>query len=277
MDHWLTTADGTRLLTRAWAAQEPFTSLLVVHGIGEHSGRYEKLAQDLTHAGVSVFAYDHRGHGRSDGRRGHLRHFTDWLDDLERAVAWVRSQTPGAVFLLGHSLGGLITVHAVARQPTLCDGIILSSPACGLAQPVPRWKQTLAVLASAVWPTLAFDRAHADGAYLSHDPAISAAYLADPLVHFKVTARAYLAMRAALNDVQRAASLVHLPALVLQAGDDHLVAAQATRAMAEALASTDKRLVWLDGWYHEVFNEVQRVQVVEELVGWLKAHAQRAA
>ena len=276
MEQWIAGADGTRLLARAWtAAQPPLASVLVVHGIGEHSGRYETLAGDLSSAGVSVYAYDHRGHGRSEGRRGHVAHFTDYLDDLERVVAWARSSArpPQRLFLLGHSLGGLIVLHAVARRAALAEGIMLSSPACALAVAVPVWKDALGKVASVVWPALAMHRTRADGEYLSHDPAVGPAYVADPLVHFRITARCYTEVRARMDGVRRAAAAIRLPALVFQAGDDHLVDAQATRAMVEALASTDKRLVWLEGWYHEVFNETGRAQVIEQTIRWLRDHA----
>ncbi len=275
MEQWITGTDGTRLCARAWAASRAWASVLIVHGIGEHAGRYEALGRAVSSAGVNVYAYDHRGHGRSDGPRGHVTRFTDWLDDLDAAVAWARSSAGAAApfFVLGHSLGGLIALHAVARRPALADGLVLSSPACGIAVPVPVWKHLVGRLASVVWPTLSMRRARFDGAYLSHDPAIGPAYVADPLVHFRMTARSYTEMRARMAQARGAAAGVRLPVLVLQAGDDRLADAQATRAMVGRLASADQRLVWLDGWYHEVFNEAGRAQAVGELLAWLRAHA----
>ena len=273
-EEWLAGVGGVRLFARAWPAAQPVASVVIVHGVGEHSGRYERLAQELTRAGIAVFAYDHRGHGRSGGRRGHINRFDDYLDDLDRVAAWARGHGSRPLFLIGHSLGGLITLHAAARAPALADGIILSSPACGLAAHVPAWKHAVAMLANAVWPTLALRRPRVDSAYLSHDPAVGRAYLADPLVHFFITARGYAEVRARLRRAaEAAAASVQLPALVWQAGDDHLVDAGATRAMFERLASTDKQLVWLDGWYHEVFNEVERARVIAQLVEWLQRHA----
>ena len=263
--------DGVRLFTHAWPAQAPQAALLICHGIGEHGGRYDAMARWFAERGVSVCAYDQRGHGRSGGRRGHVRRFTDFLDDLERFVEETRRHMPDRVplCLVGHSLGGLIALHAVARRPALADRLVLSSPACGLAAPVPAWKHWLGVAAGAAWPTLSLQRARPDGQWLSHDPAIGAAYIADPLVHWWISARCYTEVRAAMRDAPAAARRLQLPTLIFQAGDDHLVDPQATRRVAEASAGADRRLVWLDGWYHEVFNETQREQVWQQLLAWL--------
>lgn len=273
-NEWLDGVGGVRLFTRAWTPAQPIASVLIVHGVGEHSGRYERLAGELTQAGFAVFAYDHRGHGRSEGQRGHIDRFTDYLDDLDRAVAWARGRGPRPLFLIGHSLGGLIVLHAAARTPALADGLVLSSPACGLAVHVPAWKHAVAMLANVIWPTLAMRRTRVDSAYLSHDPAIGRAYLADPLVHFFITARGYAEVLTRLRRAaEAAAASVRLPALVFQAGDDHLVDAQATRAMFNALGSADKQLVWLEGWYHEVFNEAERARMIGQVLAWLRERA----
>ena len=272
-EDWLAGVGGVRLFIRRWTATQPIAAVLIVHGVGEHSGRYEPLAQALTRAGVAVFAYDLRGHGRSEGQRGHIDRFSDYLDDLDRAVAWTRGHRPCPLFLIGHSLGGLVVLHGTARTPALADGLILSSPACGLAVPVPGWQRALATLASAAWPALAMNRARVDSSYLSHDPAIGPAYVHDPLVHFRITARCYTEVVTRMRGAAAAAASVRWPALVFQAGDDHLVDANATRAMFERLASADKQLVRLEGWYHEVFNEVERARVIEQTLAWLHAHA----
>lgn len=276
MDEWLTGASGTRLFVWRWMAVTPIASVIIIHGIGEHSGRYERLAGELAQAGLAVCAYDQRGHGRSDGRRGHVRCFSEYLDDVDRVAAWARHRAPCPLFVLGHSLGGLVALHAAARRPALADGLILSSPACGMGRRVPAWQDAAARAASVAWPTLALRRARSDGACLSHDPAIGPAYVADPLVHFRITARCYTEVLTRMRGAPSAAAAMRWPALIFQAGDDHLVDAPATRAVFNALGSTDKQLVWLEGWYHEVFNEVERAQVVARTIAWIRTHVVRS-
>ena len=140
---------------------------------------------------------------------------------------------------------------------------------------MPAWQDALGRAASVVWPVWSLRRARSDGQWLSHDPAIGPAYVADPLVHFRITARCYAEVRARMQGAAAAAAAVRLPALIFQAGDDHLVDASATRAMCDRLASADKQLVWLEGWYHEVFNEVERARVIAQMLAWLRERAMR--
>ena len=242
---------------------------LLVHGLGEHSGRYRHVADALNHAGMSVWALDYRGHGRSGGRRGHCGRFHELLDDVGSLAARARADAPGQpTILVGHSLGGLLVLAYALTYPHSLTAVAASSPALDLAAPPPWIERLLAALLGRLWPTCAVPNGvHPD--WLSHDPAVVNAYRADPLVHHDVTLGGYLAVRAAMASVRRRAAEMTVPCLILQAGDDRIVSAAASRAFAAAVTAPGSACRVYDGWYHELFNEPDRQQALEALCQWL--------
>lgn len=246
-------------------------TVLIVHGLGEHAGRYASLARWLNGRGYAVRAYDLYGHGGSSGRRGHLARETQHVEHLvevaaaTRATHASRSQpAPGGaspLIVLGHSLGGLIASSAVARGLLKPEGLVLSSPA--LAVDMAAWQR-----AAVGWlPRFAPDLTLGNGLqpkYLSHDPAVVAAYQADPLVHDRICARLGAFVATEGGRVVAAAARWPVRTLLLYAGDDRLVAprgsdafaAAAAGGRAEAATVTAQRFAAL---FHEIFNEPEPV------------------
>lgn len=181
-----TAKDGTSLHVRHWQASgQPWASVLIVHGIAEHSGRYERTGALMAQAGLDVHAFDLRGHGQSGGRRVYVRHWDDFLDDVEGRLAAAR-RPGGAAVLFGQSMGALIALTYACSNRPAPDLLVLSAPSLG-AQ-VPAWQRILAPVLSVAAPTLVLENP-IDGDQLSRDPAVGAAYFADPLVQPRSTVR----------------------------------------------------------------------------------------
>ena len=269
------TADGVELHLRWTMAPKHRGTVLVVHGIGEHGGRYKNVEEALLPAGWSVFTYDHRGHGLSTGRRTHVDRFDDYADDLQRVYDEVQSLAgQGKVFVWGHSMGGLITtVWAGLRRPAVW-GAILSAPPYRIAVPVPAVKIAAAKMLSKVVPTLALAN-EVDPALLSRDPAVGKAYAIDPLVERKATVRWGDEFLRAVDLVNARAHEVQVPYLLLHGTADRITAAEGSRAFHEKTASSDKTIRIYDGYYHELHNEpdADRAKVFEDVRGWLDARA----
>ena len=264
----LKTPDGLKIFTRQWETPNPRALCLVVHGIGEHSGRYEGLAKELNRRGFSAAALDHRGHGRSEGRRGDCRSIEDFIGDFHRFVEQVREESPSTPrIIVGHSLGGLIALYYAARHPDLIRGIAVSSPALRLAQPSSRLKVALAEGLDRILPKTHLPNG-VNPRLLSHDPAVAAAYEQDPLVHRVITARCAVALREAMNGASKLAAQLTTPCLILQGGEDRICDPQASVEFAAAVSQAPVTLRRYDGLYHEVFNEPERSRVIRDLIDW---------
>jgi len=271
----LTTADGLSLHVHAWPAAAPgHGTVLIVHGLGEHCGRYARVAAHLDARGWNVVGYDHRGHGRSGGERGRLNQPDDLLRDLALVVDAVRARQPGTLLLLGHSLGGLVAARfvaeALAAEPAPwsrpVDGLALSSPAFDPGM------NALQKIALSVARPLAPDVAVSNGlkpAWISRDPAVVRAYRDDPLVHDRITPRlARFAVDAAAH-VAALAPRWSVPTLLLYAGDDRCVAPRGSAAFAAAAPRSALTAQGFPGLYHEIFNEPEHARVFEVLDAWL--------
>lgn len=279
------TRDGLTLAFRHWPCSPARGTVLLVHGLGEHGGRYHRLAADLNRAGWQVAAHDHRGHGASPGARGALANNDDLLHDLAAVVDTLRAAHPGRLVLLGHSMGGLVAARFVAggvapgpRPPwhREVDALVLSSPAldAGLG-----WaKRLLLAVARRVAPDLAQGNGlSAD--WLSRDPATVAAYRADPLVHDRITARLAAFIVDGGEQVRALAPRWPLRTLLLQAGSDRCVAPAGSAAFAAAAngpgASGRVTAHAYPALFHEIFNEPERDEVVATLCAWLDTQLPR--
>jgi alpha-beta hydrolase superfamily lysophospholipase len=270
----LTSHDGTRLCYEHWApaATEPWTTLVIAQGRGEHTGRYTKTATAFVHAGIAVWAVDLRGQGRSAGRRGHVRRLRDFMEDVHACVeAASTAQQHQRPVILAHSMGGLVALHYAVEYGQRLSGLILSSPLCQLvAPPVPAWQDRLASVLTWCCPIFPFTRPHDDASSLTHDPQIRTAFLTDPLVHFQVTARLYCEVRAGMLRVRELAERVYLPTLVLQGKGDKLVSPRATHRMYKAIHAEDKHYIAYEGLYHELLNELDADRVIGDILRWLQ-------
>lgn len=273
------TAGGVRLHLQAWLPAgpdpgrppAPSAALAVVHGYGEHGGRYAWLGEYLAARGYAVYVYDLRGHGQSSGTRGQVRRFDDYLDDTAAFLGEVRRAQPAApLFLLGHSMGGLICARMAEERAPDVRALILSSPFLQLAEAVPP-ARVLAVKALArVWPGRDIGNA-VQAAQLSHDPAVVEAYVTDRLVHHVAPARWVAQTLAAQDAAMAAAARISLPLLVLYGSDDAVVDVAFVEALYAKVSSRDRSIQQYQGLYHECFNETDRERVFADLAAWLAA------
>jgi alpha-beta hydrolase superfamily lysophospholipase len=247
-------------------------SVVIAHGINEHGGRYAHVAERLVRDGWLVGALDHRGHGLSGGRRAAVERYDDWITDLDSYIRGVLVDAPRPLFLLGHSLGGLIaTVYALRHQEVLA-GLILSAPAVMLPERtspatiragrfLARWAANLPVIA------LRLDA-------ISRDPAVVRAYHEDALVHKgRVRARTGAEILEAIEEVQRDIPQLRLPVLALQGTIDLLVDPGAARWVDGQVGSEDHTLRIYPGLYHEIFNEPEHDAVLDDVAAWLSEHS----
>lgn len=258
-----TTRDGLRQLRRRWPAPAPVRGVvLVVHGMSEHSGRYDHVARRLNAAGYHVVAFDHRGHGGSAGRRTHVERFSDYVDDVADHLAEIgRLGLPTAI--LGHSLGGLVSlVHAVSPRPQP-DAYVLSGPALGHDRPA--WEIAVTPIANRIAPRVFIPTA-LDSSELSRDPRVAAAFDADPLIRSGATARFGASVLAAMDEARAGLAELRRPTLVLHGAQDRIVPTESTRILAES-PFVDR--VELADMRHEVFNEIGAGAVLDRVVAFL--------
>ncbi len=267
----LTASDGTRLFYRRWEADSPARAVcLLVHGLSEHSGRYAFLAERLTGRRFSVWALDHRGHGRSGGRRGDCRSFDEFVEDLHRLVEEAGRREPALPRLMvGHSLGGLIALAYAARRPREIRAVAVSSPALRLAHPTDPVTVFVVTRTAKLLPTFPFSNG-VKPHLLSHDPTVAREYLRDPLIHHVLTARCAVSLRDAMRESLRLAARLSIPCLVLQAGADEVCDPRAAEEFSAGGADGLITFRRYDGFYHEIFNEVGRSRPIEDLCGWLE-------
>jgi alpha-beta hydrolase superfamily lysophospholipase len=272
---------GTGALRLFWRTWYPDAAggggrVLIAHGYAEHGGRYRHVAERLTEVGLAVVVPDHRGHGRSEGRPVSVERFDHYVDDLHSvAQAAVEADGEAPTVLIGHSLGGLIaTLYALRFQEELA-GLVLSAPAV-VTEPVSGSRLALARFVARVAPEMGVRKLPLNS--ISRDPAVVAAYQADPWVRRRpVRARLGLEIVAAVARAEAGLSRLTLPLLAMQGGEDHLVDPSAARHVHAAAGSADRTLLEYPGLYHEIFNEPERDRVLDDLVGWVMARVGRAA
>lgn len=267
--------NGLDIFYRRYKADSEKAVLVIAHGLGEHSGRYVNVVEKLVPEGITIFAPDFRGHGKSNGERGHVLSFGEYLEDLDSVVGIaLKEKKPGVkCLLLGHSMGGLIAInYAISRQEKI-DGLIISSPSLGVAVKVPAIKAALGKIMSSLWPGLSLNN-ELDASKISHDDKVVAAYKNDPLVHDRVSARWFTEFLSAMENANDKAMEIKAPVLMQIAGDDHLVNAEAAKSFFEKLAVKDKTIHVYGGLYHEVYNETEedRKSVLNDLDAWVKSH-----
>lgn len=267
--HQISAADGTMLYVTDYMlpAAQARGSVVLMHGLGEHSGRYRHLAGFFNECGLSVRTYDHRGHGRSQGKRGDVINGDPMLQDAEIIIDDFSARYSEPPFLFGHSMGGLFAARFALARLSPLRGLILSSPALSLRLSALQAKM-LTVLHKLA-PSLGVPNGLSPS-FLSHDAKIVAAYKADPLVHRRISARLLRSMLSSIDYCQSHASLLAIPTLMLVAGDDRLVDAEGSR---QFFAQTPPGLAEMhiyDGMYHEIFNELDAQRPLRDLKTWLE-------
>lgn len=270
--HQLSAADGTALHVSDYMLpmSEVRGSVVIMHGLGEHSGRYRHLAQFFNDCGLAVRCYDHRGHGRSGGDRGDVINGDPMVQDGEIVIDDFAARFSDPPFLFGHSMGGLFaTRFALARLSPL-RGLILSSPALGIR--LSGAQHMLLGFMQAVAPWLAVPTGLRPG-FLTHDARAVAAYKADPLVHSRMSARLMRSMLSSIDYCHQHAATLAVPALMLVAGEDHIVDADGSRRFYAQLPPGQAQLHVYDNFYHEIFNEIDCERPFADLRSWLIAQS----
>ncbi len=265
--------DGNELYRQSWRPEgTPRAVLTVIHGFGEHSGRYGNLVHHFVPKGYAVHALDQRGHGRSPGQRGHIESFAQVRGDVRAFLDAVRREEEPdlPLFLIGHSQGGLTVLNYALHDPSGLAGVVASGPLLSPPGVSPLLLQVSKLL-SRLWPTVSLN-VGLDVTALSHDQAVVDAYVADPLVHGKATARLGVEVMQAAEWTQAHAAEFRPPLLIVHGGADRLCDPAASRRFFEKVTNPDKARIEYEGLYHEVFNEVGKEQVLADVEAWLEKH-----
>lgn len=263
---------GRHIFWRSWSPDDGTARALIVlvHGLGEHSGRYDHVVARLVGEGYAVHALDHRGHGRSDGPRALIEDMDDAVADLDTLVDMAVAAQPGLpVFMLGHSMGGLLGLrYALAHQDRLA-GLILSAALAQLdavPKPLELVGRALSVIAPRA-PLIAID-----ATLVSRDPAVVEAYRSDPLVHHgKVPARTAVQLADTVQRFPTTVGAITVPTLILYGTADGLAPPAGSVMLGERLGAADTTVTAYDGLFHEILNEPERETVLADIVGWLGA------
>ncbi|MEK7357070.1 MAG: lysophospholipase, partial [Bdellovibrionota bacterium] len=262
-------AEEVELFFQSWTTRGARGTLVVTHGISEHSESYAKTADDLCKLGWNVVAWDIRGHGRSEGKRGHVDDFVDYSRDLAVFLRHLKRhgllEKPFA--LVGHSMGGLITLRYLidstldAPRP---GAVALSSPLLGVALAVPPVKEYAAKFLNRVWPSMTlqneikYDDLVRDSEWLK-------TYEKDPLRHDKISSALYLGMFGVIDEVKASGAKITLPFLLMAAGQERIVSLSAIKEFFPTIASTNKKLLVYEDSYHEIMNDLDRGTVIGDL------------
>lgn len=274
MTDTLTAADGTLLSLYEWRVPDPKLTVAIVHGYAEHARRYLHVAKAFNEQGISVVTMDLRGHGRSQGARGHVDRFEDYHQDVDVLLA--KADEGGPVFLLGHSMGGLLTAHyLLSGKGQQVRGAILSSPYLGLALDVGGLKLGAARLFSKLVPKLSLP-SELTSEDLTRDPEMVKVHAADDLNFPTANARWFTESSAAMEMVHNNASQLSKPLMLLYGGSDKVASADATDRFAAQLTVADREVERLAGFYHEILNEppADRQALMQRMAAWLLAHAE---
>jgi alpha-beta hydrolase superfamily lysophospholipase len=260
--------DGTKLAYRAWPQPGASLSFAVVHGLGDHGGRYAHFADGMSKHGMGTYALDLRGHGNSPGQRGHLDSWSQWTEDVAAFIAHVEQVVGTEVVPVGHSFGGaaLLSTVLAGKLPAI-RRFVVSSPALKLKMQAPAWKLKVGPIASKIAPRLALSN-EVDPASISTLPEVVDAYRSDPLVHDRISSRTWTEWQNSVSEIFQRASQIKIPFLILAGAADPLVDPDGSKLLHEKTASISS-LRLLEGRYHEPFNDRGSEEVFQLIAHWL--------
>jgi lysophospholipase len=264
---------NTRLFYQSWEAASPKGHLVITHGQGEHSSSYERVVEALKDLDISVYAWDLRGHGRSEGQRGYARQFEDYVRDFETFLQHLKSEKnlyPEHLILLGHSMGGLIQLMTLLANPHWSfRGQVLSSPMLGVAVQVPMIKDVAALIFSNLLPQLTLDN-EIRTTDLTRDPEILKEFEMDVLRHHRISSGVYLGAVTAIEILRQKIQQITAPTLWQIPEVDPVVGSENSKAMFRRLGSTQKILCQYPDRKHEIYNDLGREQVFEDLRNFIR-------
>ena len=281
MKHWpmlrpesrttsIDSSENVSLFARIESPRQPRGCIVISHGFGEHSGRYDKLAERLAGINLTVVRYDLRGHGRSHGKRGHASSYEMYLNDLDHAIELAREHHPTLpTFIFGHSMGGAVVLNYALRRGNKLSGVISSGPWLRLAFEPPAWKVWLAHRIARLLPSLSMPT-NLDINKLSHDPEVAKSIEADRLTNSVISAAAYVGIVAAGEYAIAHAATLKIPLLLMHGTDDAVTDFRASETFFAAAGSADKAFKPWPGMYHETLNEIDSAPVYQTLIAWLE-------
>jgi alpha-beta hydrolase superfamily lysophospholipase len=265
----LKTFDGLSLYGQSWQPEEQSKAVIcLVHGLGEHSGRYAQVADRLTKAGYTLFSFDWRGHGRSDGQPGHTPSYEALLADIDSLLTEAEKYFPSLPrFLYGFSLAGNLVLNYGLRRKPVLQGIIAIGPWLRLAFEPSVFRMILARVTNQLWPSFSQVRG-LDSNDLFRDPEVIRDYKSDPLVHDRISARMFMSISQAGQWALNHASEFSLPLLLMHGGEDRIISAEASREFAEQVTKNCTFKIW-DGLHHAIHDEPEKEEVLQFLIDWL--------
>lgn len=275
MDHREGFLKGVRdanIYYQRWLPEGKSKAVLpIVHGLAEHSGRYMNVVNHFVPLGYAVHSIDHLGHGRSDGTRVYVERFEDFTEPLKTYLNMVRGEHPDEpIFIIGHSMGGLISAAYLLDHQAELAGAVLSAPCVQVSDSTSSMLIFVGKVLSALMPRFGVMQLEAEG--VSRDPAVVQAYVGDPLVYTgKITARMMAEILKTMQRVAAEAPQITLPILLVQGSQDRLVDPHGAQMLYDTVSSADKTIKIYDGLYHEVFNEPEHAQVLSDVEAWLEA------
>ncbi len=265
---WSTT-DGLKIYGVNWPCAEPTAVVGLIHGLGEHVHRYEHLVDYLHRNNIAVVGYDRRGHGKSEGKKGHTTSYDAFLDEIGQLMTEVEQRYPNLpVFLYGHSMGGNLLLNYILRRNPSIKGAVVSAPHIRLAFEPPAIMVMLGKMMKGIYPRftqpngLAVDQ-------LSRDQAVVDTYIADPLVHDRLTAITGMSMLDSGVFLDQFKGEFPVPLLVMHGSEDGITSAVASREFTERVSGNVQAKIW-EGLYHEIHNEPEQEQVFDLAVSWMK-------
>ena len=269
-DGWIEVPGSAKLFTRAWGDDPKAPAVAIIHGLGDHSGRWERVGGTLADRGFAAYALDLPGHGRSEGKRGHVRSWDDYRTAVTRWIEVLRGGDGVRRWaLLGHSLGALIALDWADRNPSGVDALVLSAPPFELSLRPSALKVHAARLLGRLWPGFSQSN-QIPPSLLSHDPEVVRAHRADPYVHFRISARLFLEFQAMRRALARVAGTHSIPTLLIQGGADPVTSCLGSARWARAAKPGVVTYKEYPGLFHEVLNEPEGAAILDEIIAWLK-------
>ncbi|GAB3378100.1 lysophospholipase [Spongiibacter taiwanensis] len=268
-----TNAHGCKIFTQSWLPEaDGKANVFIIHGLGEHSGRYAEIASYLAQRSFRVHALDHTGHGQSEGLRGYISQFSIFVDTVKDFILRCQAETPNLPSLIiGHSMGGVITSNLLIDHPTLVQGAVLSGPALTTDDAVSDTQKFILKTIAKILPKLPV--LQLDANLVCRDKKVVDDYLADPLVNSgKIRAKLIVEILLAGERALSRAAEIKLPMLFLHGEEDGLASPKGSQLMHAAISSDDKEIVLYPDLYHEIFNEECKQEIFATVDNWLNAH-----
>lgn len=268
-EHSWISIDRNNIFSRSWLPDmAPKAVICLIHGLGEHSGRYDIWANRFVADGFAIYACDLTGHGRSEGRRGGVKNHKTLISDVDHLIKYTARKHPDIPLVVyGHSMGGALALsHFIRKHPSI-DGLIVTSPWLELALTLPPIKKLMCSVMSFLFPSLQLHNGLITD-YLSHDPQVAVNYEKDPLVHNRISVKLFIESQASGNFVLRNKHKVNVNLLLMHGTSDKITSCHATKKFARNTASLTHLKLW-EGMYHELHNETQKDQIYTYINEWL--------